>query len=211
MEFEQRGEVVACGAEGLDSPYALGQLDGFFVVLARAIAPPPFPHQEGLSLRNVPQGAGFVVPGRGGFQCPSRSGQSSLGAADVHAMQRGFGFGESLVDGIFFTRGSPNFAHEPKAAAMDGLDPLLFGAGVAQRSAGGHDAAAERRFGDERVAPDGLEQFVLGHHAAGMGHQVGDDAKHLRLHLDQTAASTQLARRQINFEVAESVDHPVSL
>ena len=58
---------------------------------------------------------------------------------------------------------------------------------VADGPARRRDAAAERRVGDEAVAPDAVEQLVLGDDAVAVLDQVGEDVEDLRLERDVRA------------------------
>ena len=96
--------------------------------------------------------------------------------------------------------------HEPVAAAVQRLDDSLLLPVVADGSPGRLDAGRERRLADEAVAPDVVEQLVLGDDAVAVLDQVGEHAEHLRLDRHRRAGATQLEQVGVEVESSEGVD-----
>ena len=64
----------------------------------------------------------------------------------------------------------------------------------------------ERRLAHEAVAPDGVEQLLLAHHRAAVGHEVGEHVEDLRLDLDVLAPTPQDEPGQVQLAVGKP-DH----
>ena len=73
--------------------------------------------------------------------------------------------------------------------------------------AGRLDPAGQRRFADEPVAPDLVQQLVLRDHPRPVGQQVGEHVEHLALDVHRDAAAAQLEPIDVDLEVREQVAH----
>ena len=92
-------------------------------------------------------------------------------------------------------------AHEADALARQGADELLLLAAVADRLAGGVDAARERRIGHDPAMPDRSDEIVLAHHAMAILQQVYQQVEHLGLERDRSGAPSQLAAVKIKYMI----------
>ena len=59
---------------------------------------------------------------------------------------------------------------------------------------------------DESVAPDGVQQLILGHHLIAPRKQVGEYVEHLRLDVAHLAAAPQFVQLRIQLVITEGVD-----
>jgi hypothetical protein len=96
---------------------------------------------------------------------------------------------------------------EAIAAAVDRLNVALFLAAIAERLAGGHQAACQRRLADEPIAPYVIEELGLGDDALAMLYKIGKNGEHLRLDRNRRTILTQLEQRGVQLEAIEGVDH----
>ena len=91
------------------------------------------------------------------------------------------------------------------APAVDGLDDGLGPAGVTNRLARRVDPAGQRRFGDEAVTPDVVEQIVLGDRRARPLDQVGQDVEDLAFDADHTVGADEGGLVRVELECVERV------
>ena len=94
---------------------------------------------------------------------------------------------------------------------MGGADEALAAAVVPDRLTGRLDPAGERRLAHEAIAPDGIEQLLLGHDPVSFPDQHGEQVEHLRLNRPQAPGPAQLEPVEIKFAVAEDEDQESSL
>src|SRR5712675_1587312 len=83
-------------------------------------------------------------------------------------------------------------ADETESLAGDGADQLLVVAAVAERLAGGVDAAGQGGIRHDPAAPDRGDEVVLAHHAVAVLHQVDQEVEHLGLDRNGFEAAAQL-------------------
>src|SRR5581483_6878392 len=95
---------------------------------------------------------------------------------------------------------------EAEAAAPDGRDRALPGAGVADRSARRLDGVAERVVTDVLAGPEGVEELVAPDDAMAEPDEVGEEVEDLRLDRERAAAAQELAAARVEDEVAERPD-----
>ena len=97
-----------------------------------------------------------------------------------------------------------NNAHlrdQPVAVAVHGLDDFL--RLVLQRFTQARDAAGEGRIGQDAAGPDRGQQFVLGHHLAGVAQQVAQNFNRLAVEIHGVAGDAQFERALIQHHVPE--------
>ncbi len=82
--------------------------------------------------------------------------------------------------------------------AYEGLRIPIVADGLARRL----DSARKRRVGDRAATPNSPVQLVLRDQPVGIGGQIGQQLKHLRLKINRDAATTQLALLDVEFAVA---------
>jgi hypothetical protein len=80
---------------------------------------------------------------------------------------------------------------------VGGADEALAASGISDRLTGRLDPAGERRFAHEAVAPDGVEQFLLGHDPVPFPDQHGEEVEHLRLDRPELPGPAQLVPVEI--------------
>src|SRR5207249_3845093 len=76
---------------------------------------------------------------------------------------------------------------------------------VAERVAGGIDAAAERRVGDDTPLPDRAHQIVLADDPVAIADQVLQQVEHLRFDGKQFVAAMKLAPVAVEHKILEQV------
>ena len=92
------------------------------------------------------------------------------------------------------------------AAAVDGGDDGLAGPVVADGTARGLDAARERRFADEPVTPDRVEQLLLAHDPWRVRHELDQHVEDLGLDGDPCVGASQLVEIEIQLDSGEGED-----
>lgn len=95
-----------------------------------------------------------------------------------------------------------NFADKAVTTPVQGLDQSLFASTVTDRFASRFEPAAQRRLGDDTVAPDLLEQLVLGDYFVAVLNQIAEDVEDLWLQLTRHAVLPQLEEPSVEFEIA---------
>jgi len=90
---------------------------------------------------------------------------------------------------------------------VQGTDVALRRAIVAERLAGGLDAAGDGGVGYDAAVPHSFQQFVARHEAVAILDQVRQQREDLGFHAAGLAACAQFRPRQIELELAEPVDH----
>ena len=96
---------------------------------------------------------------------------------------------------------------EPEAAAVHRLDDRLPLAVVAERTAGVLDPGRERGLGHEPVAPDAVEQFLLGDHPVAMLDEEAEHVEDLGFGRHDLAVAADLASVGVHLVRAERVEH----
>jgi hypothetical protein len=87
---------------------------------------------------------------------------------------------------------------------VNGPDHALITAGVANGAAGGFDPAGQRRFGDEPVTPDLVQQLGFRYHPVPMAEQITEYVENLRLDFYDRAGAPQFPALEAQLAVAES-------
>jgi len=89
---------------------------------------------------------------------------------------------------------------------VDRTDEALAASVVADRLACRLDPAGERRLSHESIAPDGIEQLLLGHDPSPFPEQHGEEVEHLRLNRTELPSPAQLEPVEIKLTVLEEKD-----
>jgi len=116
----------------------------------------------------------------------SGGGRAGRGSWDSSGGGSAAGRGDGAV------RPHLHVADETESLAGDGADQLLVVAAVAERLAGGVDAAGQGGIRHDPAAPDRGDEVVLAHDAVAVLHQVDQQVEHLRLDRDRFEAPAQL-------------------
>ena len=103
-----------------------------------------------------------------------------------------------------------DLADEAEPALVQRADEPLVVAGVADRLAGGGDAAAERRLGHDPALPDGIDQLLPAHRPLAVANEVDEHVKYLRLDVNYLAGAPQFLPRNIDLEIGEAETQPFS-
>jgi hypothetical protein len=90
---------------------------------------------------------------------------------------------------------------------VDRADELLAGTVVADGPPHGLDAAGQRRLAHEPVAPDGVEDLLLGHDPVALADQQGEHVEHLGLDRSFGARPAEQVPRQVQLALAKRMDH----
>jgi hypothetical protein len=98
-------------------------------------------------------------------------------------------------------------ADESVPASVGGADEHLAAAVVPDRPPRRFDAGGEGRFADETVAPDVVEQLLLGDDPFPVFHEVGQHVEDLGLDGNRFARPAKLDASEIELEVAKGVNH----
>jgi hypothetical protein len=88
---------------------------------------------------------------------------------------------------------------------VDGPDHALRGAVVADRLTRVLDPAVQRRRRHVAVAPDAIEQILLGDDPVTMREQVREHVEHLRLDVEALVRAAELVQPRIELVLAERV------
>lgn len=96
---------------------------------------------------------------------------------------------------------------EAVSPPMRGLDQSLLGAVVVEHSSGVADSRAQRRFADEPIAPDRIQQLLLRHDPLAMGHEVRQHVERSRFDVNRFVVVEQLVAVGIEYERAEPIPH----
>ena len=99
------------------------------------------------------------------------------------------------------------FADEPVAPPVDRADQALRGTIVADGLARRLHPARHRGVGDHAPVPDFLDQFVVRDQPVAVRDQQRQQVEDLRFDGPHAAARAKLGGREIQLELAESVDH----
>ena len=94
---------------------------------------------------------------------------------------------------------------------MDGADELLRLSVITQRLPRRFHPARQCRIRDDAAVPDLLEDFVLGDQPVARIDQQREQGEDLGLERHSLAPGAQLDPVEIEFEVAEPVQHPASI
>ena len=97
--------------------------------------------------------------------------------------------------------------HELVAAAVDRADHALRPPVVADGAARGLEPAGERRLADEAVAPDVVEQLLLGDHAVTVLDEVGEEIEHPGLDANPLSGPTEGKDLRVQGVLAEPIAH----
>jgi len=92
------------------------------------------------------------------------------------------------------------------AASVGGADEALAASVVPDRLTCRLYPAGERRLADEAIAPDSVEQLLLGHNPVPFPDQHGEQVEHLRLNRPEPPGAAQLEPVEIELAVAEDED-----
>ncbi len=109
--------------------------------------------------------------------------------------------------GQFGVRLDMHFADEAQAFAGNGADQLLFAATVADRLAGGIDAARQRGVRNDTATPDRRDEIASADDPLAVLQQVNQNVEDLRLDCNPLRAAPQLALFRIKYMIDKDKTH----
>lgn len=98
-------------------------------------------------------------------------------------------------------------ADEAESLARDRADQFLIFAAVADRLSRGVDAASQRRFRNDPVAPHRADEIVLADNAVAVLQQINQKVEHLRLNVDQVFGIPEFAPLEVDLVFFETKNH----